>query len=659
MTRFRTCKEKAAELALTVGENLIFSDDAQSGRLRRRACYQALIQAMRDGRVKSLIVMATSRLNRKQHQTLSLIAEQIEPRKIRFIEIARGIDSVANPKQWKLLLSVLSMVDELQAGMYIDHIRAGHEGLLAQAMVYGTMAFGYRGEPIKGAFTPRGKQQRLLMIDEEQAVWVKRIFGWFLQDRLGIYEIVRRLNDMGAPPPPRSISGKWTYTAMSRLLRNPRYRGQFDYGATESIWQELPDYNRQVPTEQPRKTMQFEYLRIIDDATWYAAQELREKQARRPKTRNTKPSKNAPPPVLNGLLVCGHCGRRLVSAGGYGKRAHCPDCREWPDGLFTQVNKRAATRALCKKLVELVRADEDLVASVIATFERHAAGIQQPDTAVLDRIERDLKAIEQKIAFILDAPGDTSEDMQENRERLRGFRGERAGLQAEKARLDALARSSVRVPSPKEVQHVLDEAANELAQAAEGKRADDVTRVRRLIELLTGGEVLVEQRGERKPGRGWVKLRFACQPAGLWNEPGVVPLGDESLVEIELRERPQHEAIADELMTLAEQGVAYNVIATRLGCNRGTVTKAVHHWHRARGLPAPDGRSNRRRPAKPRIAETIIDEVPIKQIAEQLGVGRNMVAEALKLGYARQGLPVPDGRALRKQRNTRRRRRAG
>ena len=224
----------------------------------------------------------------------------------------------------------------------------------------------------------------------------------------------------------------------------------------------------------------------------------------------------------------------------------------------------------------------------------------------------------------------------------------------------------MRVPSREEVQGVLDDAANTLTQAAEGKRADDVAPVRRIIELLTGGRLMVYQCGERKTGRGWVKLQFECNPEMLCAASDVEPDGNARPIDIELRTRPQHERIADEVMSMVEQGVTYNAIATRLGCGRNNVTKAVHHWHTVRGLPLPDGRSNKRQPAKPRIAETIVEtvmamihEMPIKQIAEQLGVGRNKVAEALKLGYERQGLPVPDGRALRKQRNRRRRRRTG
>ena len=661
--QLRCCLEKAGSLGLAVGQGLIFADRGVSGRRDRRPGYQGLIQAIENGQVDTLIVMSTHRLHRKLHKALQFVAQYLEPRKIRFISETQGIDSHDNPDHWKAFVSFHGIFDELQLKAYVGHIRASHESLLLDGYVYGTVAFGYAGAEVEGQSTRKGTPRRKLAVDEEQANWVRTIYHWYLHDRMSINGIVHRLKGLGAPLPPRCTTGRWTYQAVGRLLSNPRYRGLFEYGKTESVWLDKQDYTRQVPLDEPRRAVQFEGLRIVDDETWYAVQALREQQARKPKHRNTKPARKAPPPVLNGLLKCGHCGRTLVSAGGYGERAHCPGCRREPEGLFTQVDKRLATRMICERLARVVRCDDRLIDEITQIFEEHAASIQRPDPQTLDRLGRGLAAVDRKIAFVLDAPGDTDADMDENRQRLKHLRGERAGLQAKQARLNALADESIRIPSRLEIEEALDGAAEVMVQAAEDTDIDDADRVRRIIELVTGGSLMVRQCGERKPGKGWVRITFDYHPALLCGVDQAEPV---SRIEVEMRKRPPHEVIANRVMPFVEEGMAYNLIAERLGCSRGMVSKAVAHWHGSRGLTVPDGRSNKRQPTKPRIAETIvdtvmalIDEMPIKQIAERLGVGRNKVTEALKLGHERQGLSVPDGRALRKARNRRRRREAG
>jgi hypothetical protein len=52
--------------------------------------------------------------------------------------------------------------------------------------------------------------------------------------------------------------------------------------------------------------------------------------------------------------------------------------------------------------------------------------------------------------------------------------------------------------------------------------------------------------------------------------------------------------IADEVMSLSDHSLLYAEIAERLGVHIATVTAAVRHWHKVRGLPVPDGRSRRK-----------------------------------------------------------------
>jgi len=57
----------------------------------------------------------------------------------------------------------------------------------------------------------------------------------------------RRLtSDPAVPPPPKAPGRAWTHPSVRRLLRNPRYRGCWRYGVTETVWVSSKDYARQV-----------------------------------------------------------------------------------------------------------------------------------------------------------------------------------------------------------------------------------------------------------------------------------------------------------------------------------------------------------------------------------------------------------------------------
>ncbi len=59
-------------------------------------------------------------------------------------------------------------------------------------------------------------------------------------------------------------------------------------------------------------------------------------------------------------------------------------------------------------------------------------------------------------------------------------------------------------------------------------------------------------------------------------------------------EAPLYQRIADEVIRLWEEQLLMHEIATRLKCDKNTVTKALSFWHESRGLAVPDGRTRRK-----------------------------------------------------------------
>jgi site-specific DNA recombinase len=286
------------------------------------------------------------------------------------------------------MLQFHAMADELAVGMYSEHIRAAHEGLFDSGLVCCTIPFGYHGRELPDQKTKRQRPRRALEIDPDAAPWVEQAFRWYAEERLAIGEIVRRFNDdPRIPHSPRGVNGQWTHTAIRYMLSNARYRGWWEYGAAENIWQSKKDYTRRVRRAQPLRTAQLEGLRIVSDALWYQAQRRladadRSAVGRKPRSGDPR----SRPRLIHGLFVCPSHDQILYVGGSHGQSLYCKVCRGLPHEkmpLYSLLPRALALTLTCRTLADLVRQDTQLVDAVIDACRRAAQDLQRPDPARL------------------------------------------------------------------------------------------------------------------------------------------------------------------------------------------------------------------------------------------------------------------------------------
>ena len=130
-------------------------------------------------------------------------------------------------------------------------------------------------------------------------------------------------------------------------------------------------------------------------------------------------------------------------------------------------------------------------------------------------------------------------------------------------------------------------------------------------------------------------------------------------VSIPFASPPPWAAVADQIKVLHEKGMTAYAISNELHCIYSWIAKGLEWWHQQRGLPMPTYQEKRGKLDKLSQAEAIADEViqmidekvPFHEIANRLRCHRDTVTAAKKIGYERRGLPVPDGRLLRRLRN--------
>lgn len=658
----RAMLQEALRRGIHVPREWVFFDLAVRGGKNDRHGLNRLRDLLAQRQVQVLLLFATSRLFRKLQHTLAFVDQVVKEWGIRCIFVKSGIDS-DDKQRWEMLLQMHGMIDQFSVAMHGEHVRAAHEGLFDKLQVYGTIPFGYTGEPIPGQVTKRNLPRRRIIIDPETAPWVKTIFRWYVEEHLSIETIVQQLNDnTDIPLSPKCTTGMWTYLAVHALLENPCYRGFWRYGAKENIWISSKDYSRQVERPEPLRQAQIEELRIVTDEVWYAAQKRlaegkQNKAGRKPKDGDRK----SRPRLLNGLFWCPEHDRPLQVGGAKGLAMICPCCRALPAAtrpLYSFLNRVLALKLTCEALAQLIRQQTQLVNDVIVACQAEAAALQQPDPQRLAELRTVVERLTRAITFNQRNVGVTPEEQEETARTIRELRTQRNAALTELRVLEGGPSRMIRIPNADDVRARIDNLGQVLVNAGNGSEATCL-RVREVIRLLTGDRIDLYQQGERRPQQGWLQGRFRV---GLLSflvndvmDGGAAATNNNPAIEvvIDYLEPTLRESEADRAKELYGQGLMNKEIAAQLGCGRNWVTKLLKQWFASRGLPMVDGRQRRSSLPKKQVNTTMYEQLAEEakqlwdqgladvQIAARLNCSPPTVVAAVEHWHRSQGLVPP------------------
>lgn len=176
----------------------------------------------------------------------------------------------------RLFLQMRGAIAEFEHALILERTTRGktRKAALGKLRTY-AQPYGYRFD----------RDTDSLVIYPPEAAWVQRIFEWWVQEQLSTWAIAQRLAALGVPGPKGPT---WSYVQVWRILRSRTYVGQLVRRDERPDWEPV-----RVPP-------------IVDEALWQQAQTLWERRKRfNPRsTRGTF--------LLQGLLRCGACGRRLT-----------------------------------------------------------------------------------------------------------------------------------------------------------------------------------------------------------------------------------------------------------------------------------------------------------------------------------------------------------
>lgn len=114
----------------------MYFDRGYSGRSVDRPAYQRMLEDMRSGRFKTLVVPKLDRLGRSIANLLDLMSE-LKNRKIRLISLGDGVDTAQDDPMTRAFWQMLGVFAELEAEMIRTRVRAGHEAARASGQHIG------------------------------------------------------------------------------------------------------------------------------------------------------------------------------------------------------------------------------------------------------------------------------------------------------------------------------------------------------------------------------------------------------------------------------------------------------------------------------------------------------------------------------------------
>lgn len=315
----------------------VYSDDGYAGGNFKRPRYQALIRDIESGKINCIIFKDNSRLGHNYPELGRLMEDYFPQKGVRVISVLNNLDSVKDPRGYcSAIVSFSNIVND-------DYIRQ----LSIKIKCTLTMKR-ERGEFI-GNYAPFGYQKdpadrHRLVVDEEQAEIVRKIFDWY-EDGMSASSIAKRLNAMQIMTPgdfkirdgcksfithDRNSSKlhAWTTTTIATILKNEVYIGNMVQGKHKSV--SYRSKKMMLTDESEWTVVEGTHAPIISDEQFAI---IHERFARRTRI---SPGKTHVYP-LSGLVSCGACGHRMnrVVSQGYARyrcitRTYAPDKCQCP-----------------------------------------------------------------------------------------------------------------------------------------------------------------------------------------------------------------------------------------------------------------------------------------------------------------------------------------
>jgi len=284
-TQLSEIRQKATECGAI--EFVEFIDDGYSGEYIDRPALTKLRDGLERREFDVVVIYDPDRLARNLAHQL-IITEEIEKSgaKLLFVSV-----TFEDTPEGKLFYSMRGAISAYEKEKIKERTTRGKKGKARQGkLVNNGGCFGYDYD----------KASSMYVINEQQAMIVRRIFDDCVNDKMGTALISRQLNCECIPSP---RGNQWITSSIHRMLTNTAYRGvvySMRYKSTKTGFNtrktEIRPESEWIPIPVPA---------IIEEITWYAAQQQLKANKDLAK-RNLKFDH-----LLNGIIYCARCGQKM------------------------------------------------------------------------------------------------------------------------------------------------------------------------------------------------------------------------------------------------------------------------------------------------------------------------------------------------------------
>ena len=365
----RVCKNYATEHDFTVDEKYVYVDEALSGSLVNRPGLQALEKAAENKEFEAVLVDDLSRLSRSNHQMLTIVLK-FNYYQVKIVSVADGITT--GDENAKLGIQVRGLINELYLDDLSKKTMRGQEGQKLRGFSAGEKVFGYYTAPVGEMKLNRKGQARyegmVHKIHPEEAEIVKRIFTEFAEGK-SIHTIAVKLNEAGTPTK-RKYKGGWNTSTLSRILKNQKYAGVWNWRTTKFVRDPMTGRKKKIVRPEKEIIPLFrEDLIIIDKDLWEKVEKrwdsLKGTWPVSKKKRTYYQQKSyihtSPNHLFSGLMRCQACDGPIVLLSGKGTGYYgCYNSRRKTCQNMLLIPRKRVEETIIAKLAEDIMTTENI-----------------------------------------------------------------------------------------------------------------------------------------------------------------------------------------------------------------------------------------------------------------------------------------------------------
>ncbi len=480
-------REAVAGRGWELGEQHVYRDDGLSGARLGRPGLDRLRDHAALADLDVVLVTAPDRLARNYvHQVL--LIEELAGHGCQVEFLDRPMSSDPHDQ---LLLQIRGAVAEYERTLITERMRRGRQARLRAGTLlpWTRPPFGYRLDP------ERPRDAAAVRAEPGEAVLVAQMFDWYLEPQATLYQVARRLSDLGVATP--TGKPRWNVASVRGILRNPAYAGRALTGRT----QVAPARQRKsamLPagpgvSHAPRPPQDWIEVPVpqIVAAEIFAQAQAKLDANQQSAARNTRHEY-----LLRALVSCGACQLSCTARQtGAGYRYYL--CRGRTDPLRAAQGQRCTARYIpAGQLDELVWADLCALltspAQVARALARARGGAWLPQElrARQAATAQALSQLDRQQQRLLDAYLAEVIELAEYQHRRQDLDRRHATLQAQQRQLDATTQQRL------DLNDIADGIEQSCATIRTGLATATFTQRRQLAELLIDRVVITDDQAE-------------------------------------------------------------------------------------------------------------------------------------------------------------------